>query len=46
VAIENRYPDLFREGLLHALLTVRDKDAHTPAEAVGSTITFPEVGGH
>jgi hypothetical protein len=45
-AIESRYSDLFAQGLLHALLTVRDKDAHTPAEAVGSTITFPESGGH
>jgi carboxysome shell carbonic anhydrase len=45
-AIQSRYNDLFGQGLLHALLTVRDKDAHTPAEAVGSTITFPESGGH
>ncbi|MCS5699837.1 carboxysome shell carbonic anhydrase [Cyanobium sp. FGCU-52] len=45
-AIESRYAELFAQGLLHALLTVRDKDAHTPAEAVGSTITFPESGGH
>ncbi|MCS5692656.1 carboxysome shell carbonic anhydrase [Cyanobium sp. FGCU-6] len=45
-AMESRYGELFQQGLLHALLTVRDKDAHTPAEAVGSTITFPESGGH
>ena len=45
-AIENRYPELFEQGLLHALLTVRDQDRHTPAEAVGSTITFASGGGH
>jgi carboxysome shell carbonic anhydrase len=45
-AMENRYPDLFQQGLLHALLTVRDQDRHTPAEAVGSTITFASGGGH
>ncbi|MFM7313393.1 MAG: carboxysome shell carbonic anhydrase, partial [Cyanobium sp.] len=27
-AIEGRYPDLFGEGLLHALLTIRDQDRH------------------
>lgn len=45
-AMENRYPDLFEQGLLHALLTVRDQDRHIPAEAVGSTITFASGGGH
>jgi carboxysome shell carbonic anhydrase len=45
-AMENRYPELFEQGLLHALLTVRDQDRHTPAEAVGSTITFTSGGGH
>ena len=45
-AIETRYADLFQQGLLHALLTVRDQERHTPAEAVGSTITFPSGGGH
>ena len=45
-AMENRYADLFEQGLLHALLTVRDQDRHTPAEAVGSTITFASAGGH
>jgi len=45
-AMENRYPELFEQGLLHALLTVRDQDRHTPAEAVGSTITFASGGGH
>ena len=32
--------------LLHALLTVRDQGRHTPAEAVGSTISFASAGGH
>ena len=45
-AIEQRYPDLVQRGLLHVLLTVRDKDRHAPAEAVGSTITFATGGGH
>jgi hypothetical protein len=45
-AIESRYGELCRQGLLHALLTVRDQDRHTPAETIGSTITFATGGGH
>jgi hypothetical protein len=45
-ALENRYAALVGEGLLHALLTVRDTDRHTPAETIGSTITFESGGGH
>ena len=45
-AIQNRYHDLCDQGLLHALLTIRDQDRHVPAEAVGSTITFASQGGH
>ncbi len=45
-AIQNRYRDLCDQGLLHALLTIRDQDRHVPAEAVGSTITFASQGGH
>ncbi|MFM7674696.1 MAG: carboxysome shell carbonic anhydrase [Synechococcus sp.] len=45
-AIENRYGDLWREGLLHVLLTVRDQDRHAPAETIGSSITFASAGGH
>jgi carboxysome shell carbonic anhydrase len=45
-AIESRYSELCRQGLLHALLTVRDQDRHTPAETIGSTITFATGGGH
>jgi hypothetical protein len=44
--MENRYPDLFKQGLLHALLTIRDQDGHVAAEAVGSTISFASQGGH
>jgi carboxysome shell carbonic anhydrase len=45
-AIESRYSDLHQQGLIHVLLTVRDQDRHVPAEAVGSTISFPSPGGH
>ena len=45
-AMRQRYRDLFAEGLIHALLTVHDKDRLAPAEAVGSTITFETGGGH
>ena len=45
-AIEGRYPDLCEAGLLHTLLTIRDRDQHLPAEPVGSSITFPSAGGH
>ena len=45
-AIENRYADLHRQGLIHVLLTVRDQDRHIPAEAVGSTINFATAGVH
>ena len=45
-ALENRYADLRAKGLLHALLTVRDKDRHAPAEAISSTITFASGEAH
>jgi len=45
-AIESRYGDLVSEGLLHALLTIRDQDRHVPAETVASTIRFATPGGH
>ncbi len=45
-AIQERYAELCQQGLLHALITVRDQDRHVPAEAVGSTITFDTGGGH
>jgi carboxysome shell carbonic anhydrase len=45
-AIEARYSDLCQQGLLHTLLTVRDRDRHVPAETVSSSITFNTGGGH
>ena len=45
-AIENRYGSLVSEGLLHAMLTIRDQDRFVPAETVDSTIRFATVGGH
>jgi len=45
-AIESRYADLVGEGLLQALLTIRDQDRHVPAETVASTIRFATPGGH
>ena len=45
-AIESRYGELCREGLLHVLLTIRDQDRHAPAETIGSTISFASAGGH
>nr|WP_254938925.1 carboxysome shell carbonic anhydrase [Cyanobium sp. Morenito 9A2] len=45
-AIENRYADLCRDGLLHTLLTVRDRDHHVPAETVGSSISSKPVEVH
>tara|TARA_B100000700_G_scaffold88834_1_gene100219 strand:+ start:2697 stop:4163 length:1467 start_codon:yes stop_codon:yes gene_type:complete len=37
-AISSRYKDLVQEGLLHTLLTVRDRDQKAPAEVVGSSL--------
>ncbi len=45
-AIRSRYSQLCAEGLLQTLLTVRDRDQHAPAEAVGSSISFGTGGGH
>ena len=45
-AIETRYRELYQQGLLHALFTIRDQDRHVPAETVGSTISFASPGGH
>ncbi len=45
-AIEARYSELCSQGLLHTLLTVRDRDRHVPAETVSSSITFNTGGGH
>ncbi len=45
-ALQSRYEELFREGLLHVLLTVRETGRHTPAETISSTIVFDSGGGH
>ena len=45
-AIATRYQDLVREGLLHTMLTVRDRDLSTPAEAVGSTLDPVQQEAH
>ncbi len=45
-ALKNRYHELFSQGLLHALLTVRETGRHTAAETIASTIVFASAGGH
>ncbi|MFM2159120.1 MAG: hypothetical protein RLZZ124_1594, partial [Cyanobacteriota bacterium] len=45
-AIESRYAQLCQQGLLHTLLTVRDRDRSVPAETVRSSISFNNGGGH
>lgn len=45
-AIKQRYSDLYKQGLLHLLLSVRDRDRFVAAETVSSSITFPTPGGH
>jgi carboxysome shell carbonic anhydrase len=45
-ALKNRYSELFAQGLLHALLTVRETGRHTAAETIASTIVFASAGGH
>ena len=45
-AISNRYKDLVQEGLLHTLLTVRDRDQKAPAEVVGSSLDPVLQGVH
>ncbi|MFM8277267.1 MAG: carboxysome shell carbonic anhydrase [Cyanobium sp.] len=45
-AIASRYADLCRDGLLHTLLTVRDRDRAVPAETIGSSIVLQQAGGH
>ena len=37
-AIKSRYRKLVDDGLLHTLLTVRDRDQKGPAEVVGSSL--------
>ena len=44
-AINSRYRELVDAGLLHTLLTIRDRDQKVPTEVVGSSIenSFKEV---
>ena len=45
-AIEARYSDLCSQGLLHTLLTVRDRDRHVPDDRVRASITCNTGRGH
>lgn len=45
-AVHDRYEDLSRQGLIHTLLTVRDRDHHHPADVLGSSLQVKEAGGH
>ena len=45
-AIESRYADLYQQGLIHVLLTVRETGRHTPAETIASSIVFDTGGAH
>jgi carboxysome shell carbonic anhydrase len=45
-AVQNRYSELFGQGLLHILLTVRETGRHTAAETIASTIVLETGGGH
>jgi len=45
-AIDERYSSLVSEGLLHTLLTIRDRDQPHPAVAVGSTLDPVQQEAH
>ena len=45
-AINERYSALVSEGLLHTLLTIRDRDQPLPAVAVGSTLDPVQQEAH
>lgn len=45
-ALAGRFADLDDRGLLHRLLVVRDSDAGTGIEVVGSSLDAPTAGGH
>ena len=45
-AIDERYSALVSEGLLHTLLTIRDRDQPLPAVAVGSTLDPVQQEAH
>ena len=45
-ALQSRYSDLYKQGLLHLLLSVRDRNGLAPSETVRTTITTTAPGGH
>ena len=45
-AIDERYAALVKDGLLHTLLTIRDRDQPLPAVAVGSTLDPVQQEAH
>lgn len=45
-AINERYASLVKDGLLHTLLTIRDRDQPLPAVAVGSTLDPVQQEAH
>ena len=45
-ALQNRYADLYGKGLLHMLLSVRDRNGFSPSETIRTTISIPTPGGH
>lgn len=45
-ALYERYPDLFRQGLLHVLQVARDCDGDGPLEIFACSADAPAAGGH
>jgi hypothetical protein len=41
-----RFSELADQGLLHRLLAVRDRDAGSGIEIVGTSLNLDPVGGH
>ena len=45
-ALQSRYSDIYSMGLLHMLLSVRDRNGFAPSETIRTTISIPTPGGH
>ena len=45
-AINTRYKSLVKDGMLHTLLTIRDRDKKAPAEVVGSSLNSTQKEVH
>ena len=45
-ALQSRYSDVYSMGLLHMLLSVRDRNGFAPSETIRTTISIPTPGGH